>query len=60
MSAETAAALLAAIEAIFTDECWEKYDFAKLKDDLTMEVKLTKTELLALRDAIRKARGEDN
>ncbi len=51
--------LLSAIESIFAPGYWEGFDFDAIPDDSTVDVKLTKAEWLALRDACRKARGDD-
>ena len=49
--------LLAAVDAIFPPDCWEYIEELPLKEQITMEVLLTRDELFALRDAIARAKG---
>jgi hypothetical protein len=50
-------ALLAAVEALFPADDWERCESLTVADAVTVELTCTRAELLALRDAARSARG---
>lgn len=50
--------LLKTVEGIFPDEDWERHEGVPLGDRITVTLTCTGAELLALRDAIKRARGK--